>query len=78
MMRGTLEYKAMETEKRVERLKEMHELMLDVGDAELYWQWVACAVPDCPCDEDFEDIAEDEDFYKKCEELFYKLQEMDE
>lgn len=63
---------SMITEYRIRKLKAMHEMVLNIDDENYYMTWIY-AVPDCPSEYDFEDIASDEEEYKHVEELFKKL-----
>ncbi len=58
---------------RIRQLKAMHELMMCANDEEIYASWIICGVPDCPREEDFESIAEDNEYYNECFDLFVKL-----
>ena len=60
-------------EARVAQLKAMHELMCDANDEGIYMAWITTGVPDCPTEEDFEWIAEDNQAYDECFDLFVKL-----
>ncbi len=60
-------------EMRIKQLRLMHELMAQANDEGIYWTWSGVAVPDCPTDEDFESIAEDEENYNECFNAFVKL-----
>lgn len=60
------------TKYRIQKLKAMHELMLNIDDEGYYMTWIY-TVPDCPSEYDFEDIASDKEEYKHVEELFKKL-----
>lgn len=57
---------------RAQQLEMMHQLMILANDEELYWRW-ATLVPDGATDEDFGDIAEDEDEYNEACDLFCVL-----
>lgn len=57
---------------RVAQLKAMHELMLNANDEGIYMTWILL-MPDCPMEEDFEDIAADEGLYNECFDLFVRL-----
>lgn len=63
---------------RAEMLMAMHDAVINLGDEELYMDWVTLAVPDEPTPEDFYDIAEDENFFEECSKLFRRLVEIDE
>lgn len=63
---------SMMTKYRIQKLKAMHEMMLNISDEDYYMTWI-CIVPDCPSEYDFEDIASDVEFYNEVEEAFKKL-----
>ena len=58
---------------RVKQLKAMHSLMCNANDENIYMSWICCGVPDCPQDDDFEYIAEDDELYNETCDLFIKL-----
>lgn len=58
---------------RMNQLKAMHELMRNANDEEIYMTWIVTGVPDEPREEDFEDIALDDDYYNECFDLFIEL-----
>lgn len=58
---------------RIEQLMAMHELMLNANDEEIYMRWVTTGVPDCPDEGDFEYIAENDEAYHYCFDLFVRL-----
>jgi hypothetical protein len=57
---------------RVNQLRAMHQLMIEANDENIYMTWI-CHVPDCPSEEDFEDIAMDNEEYNECFDLFVRL-----
>jgi hypothetical protein len=57
---------------RMTQLKAMHELMRNANDEEIYMSWI-CLMPDEPREEDFKDIALDDESYNECFDLFIKL-----
>ena len=57
---------------RVVQLKAMHQLMMAANDESIYMTWIY-TVPDCPSNEDFIDIAMDDEEYNHCFDLFVKL-----
>lgn len=57
---------------RVTQLKAMHQLMCEANDEYIYMAWIY-TVPDCPSNEDFIDIAMDDERYNECFDLFVKL-----
>ena len=60
-------------EVRIQQLKLMHELMTLANDEEIYMTWITLGVPDCPMEDDFKYIAEDDESYNETCELFAKL-----
>ena len=60
-------------ESRINQLKAMHTLMTEANDENIYMHWATLAVPDCPSEDDFEYIAQDEELYNECFDLFVKL-----
>lgn len=58
---------------RMSQLKAMHEVMINANDESIYMSWISCGVPDCPQDDDYEFIAEDDENYNEAVELFIKL-----
>ena len=59
-------------EARINQLKAMHQLMLEANDENIYMTWIYL-MPDCPREEDFEDIAISDEQYNECFDLFVKL-----
>ena len=57
---------------RVSQLKAMHNLMMEANDESIYMTWIY-RMPDCPSEEDFIDIAMDDEEYNACFDLFVKL-----
>lgn len=57
---------------RINQLKAMHQLMLEANNENIYMTWIY-RMPDCPSEEDFIDIALDDDQYNGCFDLFVKL-----
>jgi hypothetical protein len=57
---------------RIAQLKAMHQLMLEANDEDIYMTWIY-RMPDCPTEEDFIDIALDDEQYNGCFDLFVKL-----
>ena len=58
---------------RMAQLKAMHELMMNANNEGIYMVWIVTGVPDCPTEDDFEDIAADDKLYNECFDLFVKL-----
>lgn len=54
-------------------LKQMHEYVIDIGDEDLYWDWITAAIPDEPTDDIYEFIATHEDLWLNCCEVFHKI-----
>lgn len=63
----------MTREERIEKVKEMHEEVMNFNDEELIMTWLTVGVPDCPTEEDFEWFADDLEEYKELVELFENL-----
>ena len=59
-------------EYRIKQLKTMHQFMIDIGDEDIYADWILL-VPDEPNEEDFDFIAESDGFYDECVDLFTSL-----
>lgn len=60
------------TKYRIRKIKAMHEMVLNIDNEGYYMTWIY-TVPDEPTEEDFEDIAEDVEFYNEVESLFKRL-----
>ena len=60
-------------EKRIEILKRMHDVVLGIEDETAYYDYWINLVPDEPCEEDFEDIASDDEMFKQVLTLFNQL-----
>ena len=60
-------------EMRIAQLKAMHEVMIHSNDERIYMIWVRNAVPDCPSEDDFEFIAENDDSYNETCDSFARL-----
>lgn len=59
-------------EARMNQLKAMHSLMCNVNDETIYLSWIQ-TMPDGATEDDFKDIALDDDLYNECFELFIAL-----
>lgn len=59
--------------RRITVLKNCHEIMRHLNNEEAYFEWIVWGVPDCPREEDFELICEDDSFYLDCLQLFSKI-----
>lgn len=57
---------------RVKQLKAMHELMTLANDEGIYMSWIY-TMPDEPSEEDFIDIAMDDEQYNECFDAFVRL-----
>ena len=58
---------------RIEQLKAMHTLMCSANDEEITMTWLSLGVPDCPSEEDFIDMALDDEAYNETFDLFVEL-----
>lgn len=61
------------TKFRVNQLKAMHKMLLTASLDEIYSEWIMEGIPDEPIEEDFINIAEDDDEYWRVVELFQLL-----
>ena len=59
--------------KRIENVRNMHNLVCGLNNENAYMWWIEDAVPDEPSDDDFIDIAEDDEMYEECIETFLKI-----
>lgn len=59
-------------ESRFQLIKAMHLIVCSINDETAYARWI-CLVPDCASSDDFEDIAQDDDLYGNCCDLFREL-----
>lgn len=62
-----------EKEFRIEMLKIMNHLVIEWGDESLWEVWISLGVPDCPTEDDFEWIAENDAEWLDVLALFSKL-----
>lgn len=60
------------TKYKAHKLEAMHNMLIYVDDEDYYYTWINL-IPDGATQEDFIEIAEDEELYKEAEELFKKL-----
>ena len=58
---------------RIEQLEFMHRLMMKANDENLYMRWITIGPPDDPSEDDFEFIAENDERYSECCDLFIEL-----
>jgi hypothetical protein len=59
---------------RIELLKAMHNFVItEFSDEDNIFCWLANGVPDCPQEDDFEFIAEDDEFFDEHVEWFLYL-----
>lgn len=57
---------------RIRQLKAMHDLMCEANDEEIYFAWIV-TMPDEPSEEDFIDIAMNDELYNECFNEFVRL-----
>ena len=57
---------------RVNQLKAMHALMAEANDENIYMSWIYL-MPDCPSEDDFKEIARDDQSYNECFDKFVRL-----
>lgn len=69
-----MEHLTKEIKKEREKVvRSMHTLILELNNEDAYEEWISVAVPDCPCDEDYEFIAEDEDCFVTTVNAFKRI-----
>ena len=75
-MDGLLDYQGVipgwSRDARINQLKAMHNLMIEANDESVYMSWIYL-IPDCPSEEDFVDIALDDEMYNACFDKFIRL-----
>ena len=57
---------------RMDQLRAMHTLMQNANDEGIYMSWIY-TMPDGATEEDFKDIALDDDMYNECFDTFIRL-----
>lgn len=62
---------------RIKLLKAMHQYIIEIGDEDIYMDWVTLTVPDEPCEADFQFIAEEDENWIECCSLFGRLVKYD-
>lgn len=62
---------------REKLLKDMHKYIIDIGDEDIYDEWITFCVPDEPSDEDFFSIVIDDENWIYCCKTFYRLVRID-
>lgn len=62
---------------RLQLVHQMHKYIMDTGDEEIYEVWMRDAIPDEPCEEDFEYFADDTTEFKELCEIFGRLAHVD-
>ena len=63
---------------RLDLVHQMHNYIMNTGDEEIYEIWMMDAIPDCPCEEDFEFFADDSEEFKELCAIFGRLVHIDE
>ena len=58
---------------RIKLLKEMNTYIIEMGDEEIWMDWITLGVPDEPSEDDYEFIAENDDEWNDVCDLFGKL-----
>lgn len=59
-------------------LKQMNKYIIEIGDEEIWMDWITLGVPDEPSEDDYDFIAENDDEWNDTCELFGKLVHEDE
>lgn len=62
---------------RLDLVHQMHNYIMNTEDEEIYEIWLRDAIPDCPCEEDFEYFADDASEFRELCELFGRLASYD-
>ena len=60
---------------RIHLLKQMNEYIINLGDEDIWMDWITLGVPDAPSEEDYKFIAENENEWFETCELFGQLTE---
>lgn len=63
-------------EDRIKALKAMNEIIFATGDEDWFEPWLMCGIPDGATEEDYEDIASDDENYHEVEDEFIRLMKM--
>ena len=58
---------------RISIAKQMNKYIIDMGDEEIWMDWITVGIPDAPTEEDYESIAEDNEEWMRLCTLFGKL-----
>ena len=61
------------TQQRIDLLKAMHEIMINMNNEDAYFSWVTLGVPDEPQEDDFESIASDPEGFKETTDHFTRV-----
>ena len=63
---------------RISIAKQMNKYIIDMGNEEIWMDWITVGIPDTPTEEDYESIAEDNEEWMYLCTLFGKLVGMNE
>lgn len=58
---------------RISIAKQMNKYIIDMGDEEIWMDWITVGIPDAPTEEDYESIAEDDNEWIDLCTLFGRL-----
>ena len=58
---------------KIDFVKSLNEIILGLGDEDLIESWLMVGVPDCPSEEDFEFIANNEESFDETVNCFVRL-----
>jgi hypothetical protein len=58
---------------RLSLVHQMHDYIMNTGDEKIVEIWLRDAIPDCPCEEDFEYFANDASEFRELCEIFGRL-----
>lgn len=58
---------------RISIAKQMNKYIIDMGDEEIWMDWITLGVPDAPSEDDYDFIAENDDEWNDVCSLFGRL-----
>lgn len=58
---------------RISIAKQMNKYIINMGDEEIWMDWITVGIPDAPTEEDYESIAEDNEEWMDLCKLFGSL-----
>ena len=58
---------------RIKLAKQMNNYIINLGDEDIWWDWIQLGIPDAPQEDDFEFFAENDDDWIELCSLFEQL-----